>query len=79
MVTPDNALKFKSDIAGSDLIMYENVGHLPMEEIPSQSAADLKAFLWMGDASKMQLTAKESEIGSGDLEEGSSQKHGAQR
>ncbi len=79
VVTPDNAQKFKTDIADSDLIMYENVGHLPMEEIPSQSAADLKAFLWMGDASKMQLTAKESEIRSGNLEGGSSQKHNAQR
>lgn len=32
-------------IPGSRLIVYPGVGHLPMEEHPDQSAADLKAFV----------------------------------
>ena len=31
--------------------MYENVGHLPMEEIPERSAMDVKAFLLQSDLS----------------------------
>ena len=40
-----NAYKFQKDIVGSKLIVYDNAGHLPMEEIPAQSVADAKAFL----------------------------------
>lgn len=36
---------FARDIAGSQLIVYPGVGHVPMEEIPAQSAADTRAFL----------------------------------
>lgn len=32
-------------IAGSRLITYPGVGHVPMEQIPAKSAADLRAFL----------------------------------
>jgi len=32
-------------IPGAKLIVYPNVGHIPMEEVPDQSAADLKAFI----------------------------------
>jgi len=32
-------------IAGSTLIEYPNVNHIPMEEIPERSAADVRAFL----------------------------------
>ncbi len=46
VVTPDNAQRFKEDIHQAELIIYKNVGHLPMEEIPEQSAADLKDFLF---------------------------------
>jgi len=56
VVTPDNARKFKTDIKEADLIMYEQVGHLPMEEIPSQSATDLEAFLLKADTFQMDLT-----------------------
>lgn len=40
-----NAYKFQKDIVGSKLIVYDNAGHLPMEEIPSQTAEDARAFL----------------------------------
>jgi len=52
VIPPEYADRFKKDITGSDLIMYKNVGHLPMEEIPSRSASDLKAFLWKGDTAE---------------------------
>ncbi len=41
----EDAYKFVKDIEGSELVIYENVGHLPMEELPKQSAADAKSFL----------------------------------
>lgn len=37
--------KFNAAIAGSELRLYANVGHLPQEEAPDQSLADLRAFL----------------------------------
>lgn len=36
---------FDEKIPNSRLILYEGVGHIPMEEVPGQSAADLAAFL----------------------------------
>lgn len=36
---------FARDIAGSQLIAYPGVGHVPMEEVPAQSAADTRDFL----------------------------------
>ena len=32
-------------ISGSKLIVYPGVGHLPMEETPDRSAADVAAFV----------------------------------
>jgi pimeloyl-ACP methyl ester carboxylesterase len=40
-----NACLFLHDIAGSRLVIYTNVGHLPMEESPGQSVKDLIDFL----------------------------------
>lgn len=40
-----NAFRFAEDIAGSSLKVYEQVGHLPMEEVPEQSVADYLDFL----------------------------------
>ncbi len=40
-----NAYKFQKDIAGSELIIYDNAGHVPMEEISEQTARDARAFL----------------------------------
>jgi len=36
---------FARDLRQSRLIVYEGVGHVPMEEVASRSAADAKAFL----------------------------------
>lgn len=36
---------FQQRIAGAERIEYPNVGHLPMEEVADQSAADVRAFL----------------------------------
>ena len=40
-----HAPKYHHAIPGSELIVYPNVGHMPMEEIPEQSARDLIQFL----------------------------------
>jgi pimeloyl-ACP methyl ester carboxylesterase len=45
LVAVENARRFDADIPVSELIMYENVGHVPMEEIPERSAKDAKRFL----------------------------------
>lgn len=39
------AHKYHDAIAGSKLIIYPATGHIPMEEVATQSAADVKAFL----------------------------------
>jgi pimeloyl-ACP methyl ester carboxylesterase len=36
---------FRSKIPGSQLIVYDKVGHIPQEEVPAKSAADVLAFL----------------------------------
>ncbi len=45
LVPVECANKFKQDIAGSELVIYKNIGHLPMEEIPGRVIADFKKFL----------------------------------
>jgi len=40
-----NAAKFAADIEDAKTIIYPGVGHIPMEEIPQQSANDAKDFL----------------------------------
>jgi pimeloyl-ACP methyl ester carboxylesterase len=39
------AHEFHDVIPGSKLIIYPNTGHIPMEEVADQSAADVRAFL----------------------------------
>ena len=39
------AKKFHAAIPGSKLIIYPGTGHIPMEEVADQSAADVRAFL----------------------------------
>jgi len=36
---------FERDLPNSQLVIYENVGHVPMEEIPERSAMDVINFL----------------------------------
>lgn len=45
LIGPDGARFFASAIPGSSLLVYPGVGHLPMEEAPARSAADMIAFL----------------------------------
>lgn len=49
IISVDNAHKFKRDIPNSKLIIYENVGHLPMDEVGEQSAKDVVQFLKGGE------------------------------
>jgi pimeloyl-ACP methyl ester carboxylesterase len=37
--------EYAKDIAGSKLIIYPATGHIPQEEVPDQSAGDVKSFL----------------------------------
>lgn len=39
------AEKYRNNLPNAEVIIYENVGHVPMEEIPQQSAADAMRFL----------------------------------
>lgn len=42
----ENSEKFAADIEDAKTIVYPGVGHIPMEEIPQQSANDAKDFLF---------------------------------
>ena len=44
-LSPKHAEYFNNDIPNSSVLMYENVGHIPMEEIPERSAIDVRNFL----------------------------------
>lgn len=44
-VDPKLAARFNEDLPNSELIMYPGVGHIPMEEIPEQTAQDAKQYL----------------------------------
>ena len=43
-VSPDQAKQWKEDVPGVKHIIYEGVGHIPMEELPIISARDADAF-----------------------------------
>jgi pimeloyl-ACP methyl ester carboxylesterase len=45
VVTPDDAPKFHRDIPGSELIIYEGMGHVPMEEDAQRTMSDVLPFL----------------------------------
>jgi len=44
LIPPDNAKRFAADIAGSKLVVFEALGHVPQEEDPQQTVAAFKAF-----------------------------------
>ncbi len=44
--------RFAAALPNSELIVYPNVGHIPMEEIAAQSAADLLSFLQQRPANR---------------------------
>lgn len=45
LIPADNARWFANAIRGSQVIVYPGIGHLPMEETPDRSAADVARFL----------------------------------
>jgi len=49
-VTIKNAYAFDKNLVKSKLLIYDGVGHIPMEEIPQVSAKDAKTFLLNGKA-----------------------------
>ena len=51
-VSVKNAAAFENDLPRSQTVIYEGVGHIPMEEIPGKSVRDLHKFLLNGKAKK---------------------------
>jgi len=45
LIPVEHATRFAKAIPGAHLIVYEGVGHVPMEEIGERSAADVDSFL----------------------------------
>jgi len=45
VISVNTAHQFSEVLGRSELIIYDNVGHIPMEEIPRQSANDVLGFL----------------------------------
>ena len=45
LVPVEGGRKFGETIEGAEVVIYENVGHLPQEEATEQSLTDLRAFL----------------------------------
>ncbi|MFI5245397.1 MAG: alpha/beta fold hydrolase [Gemmatimonadales bacterium] len=51
LIPPENAGRFLRDISGSRVILYRGLGHVPHEEDPVRTAADVRAFLSPGSPS----------------------------
>ena len=47
LIAPANAERFHNDIAGSRLVMFDDLGHVPHEEDPARTVAEVKRFLGM--------------------------------
>jgi pimeloyl-ACP methyl ester carboxylesterase len=45
LIPPAVAQRFRQDIAGSELVVFDDLGHVPQEEDPARSVAPVKAFL----------------------------------
>ena len=45
LIPPDNAARFGRDIAGSDVVMFPTLGHVPHEEDPAATYAVVRRFL----------------------------------
>ena len=44
---PENAQSFHRDIAGSRLVVFEDLGHVPQEEDPARTVAVVREFVEM--------------------------------
>jgi len=51
-ISVKNAAAFENDLPRSKKVVYEGVGHIPMEEIPGKSVRDLHKFLLNGKSKK---------------------------
>jgi pimeloyl-ACP methyl ester carboxylesterase len=47
LIPPSNAERFHRDIAGSTLVVFDDLGHAPEEEDPARTVAAVKRFLGM--------------------------------
>jgi pimeloyl-ACP methyl ester carboxylesterase len=45
LIPPETARRFEHDIAGSRLVVFDDLGHVPQEEDPARTVAAVKAFL----------------------------------
>ncbi len=45
LIPPDHAQRFASDIVGSKLVVFDDLGHVPHEEDPARTVAQVKRFL----------------------------------
>ena len=45
LIPPANARRFAADIAGSQLVMFDTLGHVPHEEDPAATVAPVRRFL----------------------------------
>lgn len=45
LIPPENGREFSRDIAGSRLVIFDELGHVPQEEDPGRTVAELRRFL----------------------------------
>jgi pimeloyl-ACP methyl ester carboxylesterase len=45
LIPPDHGQRFQQDIAGSELQVFEGLGHVPHEEDPEATVQVVKSFL----------------------------------
>jgi len=45
VIDASHASRFARDIPGAQLVMYDDLGHIPMEEDPARTVRDVEAFL----------------------------------
>lgn len=60
LIPPDNAAKFHRDIAGSTLVVFDDLGHVPHEEDPERTLAAVTAFLSTGTPGPASAAAPEA-------------------
>jgi pimeloyl-ACP methyl ester carboxylesterase len=56
-IPPAHAAQFAQRIPGAQSVMYEGLGHIPMEEDPGRVLEDLRAFLAKETVSRKTVTA----------------------
>lgn len=49
LIPPEYARRFAADIGGSELVVFDTLGHVPHEEDPAASLAPVRRFLGLGE------------------------------